>query len=107
MIIQPFVENALKHGLLHKKGMKKLTISFSMNEQLICEIEDNGIGRKHAQEIKERQRNSTSSFATQATEKRIELLNSVNSENYSFQIIDLEEMGQAKGTLVRITLPIH
>lgn len=107
MIIQPFVENALKHGLLHKKGMKKLTISFSMNEQLICEIEDNGIGRKHAQEIKERQRNSTSSFATQATEKRIELLNSFNRENYSFQIIDLEEMGQAKGTLVRITLPIH
>ena len=104
MILQPFVENAIKHGLLHKKGEKKLSIQFILQEQLICEITDNGIGRKHAEEIKSRQNRNTS-FATRATEKRIELLNSFDRVNYKFEIIDLIENGQAAGTKVRISLP--
>lgn len=104
MILQPFVENAIKHGLLHKKGEKKLSIQFILQEQLICEITDNGIGRKHAEEIKSRQ-NRNASFATSATEKRIELLNSFDRVNYKFEIIDLIENGQAAGTKVRISLP--
>lgn len=49
----PYVENALKHGLLHKKENRKLAISFYSieDEQLICEITDNGVGRKRAKEI--------------------------------------------------------
>lgn len=104
MILQPFVENAIKHGLLHKKGEKKLSIHFMLKEQLICEITDNGIGRKHAEEIKSRQ-NRNASFATSATEKRIELLNSYDQVNYKFEIIDLMENDQAIGTKVRISLP--
>ena len=104
MILQPFVENAIKHGLLHKKGEKKLSIQFILQEQLICEITDNGIGRKHAEKIKSRQ-NRNASFATSATEKRIELLNSFDRVNYKFEIIDLIENGQAAGTKVRISLP--
>lgn len=105
MILQPFVENAIKHGLLHKKGEKKLSIQFILKEQLICEITDNGIGRKHAAEIKERQ-NRNSSFATSATEKRIELLNNMDQVKYQLEIIDLFENDEACGTKVRITLPI-
>lgn len=106
MILQPFVENALKHGLLHKKGEKKLRIHFLMNEQLICEISDNGIGRKHAEEIKKRQ-NRNASFASSATEKRIELLNSFDKANYQFEVIDLNENGEPAGTKVIISLPIE
>ncbi len=107
MILQPFVENALKHGLLHKKGEKELTIAFEIEKDtLLCTITDNGIGRDHAQEIKTRQNNSNASFATQATEKRIDLLNTYSKTNYTFEIIDLFENDKAKGTKVIITLPI-
>ncbi len=106
MILQPFVENAIKHGLLHKKGEKKLRIHFSAKESLVCEITDNGIGRKHAEEIKVRQ-NRNASFATGATEKRIELLNNVDQLKYKLEIIDLYEDGEASGTTVRIILPIN
>ena len=106
MIIQPFIENALKHGLLHKKGQKVLTIEFQSNEGLICLIKDNGVGRKHAEEIKERRASNHRSFATNATEKRIELLNEYDKENYSFEIVDLEENGISLGTLVKIKMPL-
>jgi ligand-binding sensor domain-containing protein len=106
MIIQPFIENALKHGLLHKKGNKKLEIIFTLNDVLICEIIDNGIGRKHANEIKLRQANTTTSFATEATEKRIDLLNSYSNVNYAFTIIDLMQEDKPAGTKVILTLPL-
>ncbi len=106
MIIQPFIENALKHGLLHKKGNKTLQVTFTLETALICVIEDNGIGRKHANEIKIRQANATSSFATEATEKRIDLLNSYSHVNYTFNIIDLLDDGKSIGTRVILTLPL-
>lgn len=106
MIIQPFIENAIKHGLLHKKGKKELSIDFQLSECITCLIKDNGVGRKHANEIKERRAENHRSFATNATEKRIELLNEYDQDNYSFEIIDLEENGESMGTLVRIKMPV-
>jgi LytS/YehU family sensor histidine kinase len=82
MIIQPFIENAIKHGLLHKKGNKELTIHFELNEKLICTIIDNGVGRKRSEEIKKRLTEQHQSFATEATQKRIELLNQYANNNY-------------------------
>lgn len=105
MIIQPYIENAIKHGLLHKKGEKKLNIDFSIENELICRITDNGIGRKHAKEIKERQAEKHQSFASKATEKRVELLNHINKENYKIEIIDIEN-DSANGTCVIIRIPI-
>jgi len=107
MLLQPFVENAVKHGLLHKKGDKKLNISFNREKQLlICEIADNGIGRAHAQEIKNRQKEASSSFSTNATQKRIELLNSVDQKNLQIDIIDLYENTNPCGTKVVLKIPI-
>lgn len=106
MILQPFVENAIKHGLLHKKGPKLLTIHFSLEDDLICTITDNGIGRKHAEAIRKRQLGKHKSFATEATEKRIELLNSLDQRSYRFDILDLEENGEPAGTKVIIRLPL-
>jgi LytS/YehU family sensor histidine kinase len=53
LLVQPFVENAIWHGLMHKEGDRKLTIEFTEENDLIkCVIEDNGIGRKKAAEMK-------------------------------------------------------
>ena len=56
MLIQPYVENAIIHGLFHKEGEKRLSIHFSMSTEkdLHCTIQDNGIGRKKAAEIKKK-----------------------------------------------------
>ncbi|MBN8697229.1 MAG: histidine kinase [Bacteroidetes bacterium] len=106
MVIQPFIENAIKHGLLHKKGLKTLKIEFKTNEtELICTIEDNGIGRKRSAEINKKYRTGHYSFATNATEKRIELLNSFSKKQYRFEIIDKEEKGEPTGTKVNIHIP--
>lgn len=106
MILQPFVENAIKHGLLHKKGLRKLDIDFAFDSVLICTITDNGVGRKKTAEIKKRHAEKYASFATQATEKRIELLTSQTGQKYAFEIIDLEENGIPAGTKVIVRIPV-
>ncbi|MES2799786.1 MAG: histidine kinase [Bacteroidota bacterium] len=108
MMIQPFVENAIKHGLLHKQSEKKLRIHFSLLEdKLRCEIEDNGIGREKAGEIKKRQEAQHRSFATKATQKRIELLSLYDNSHYSVTITDLYDGTLAIGTKVDLILPFR
>jgi ligand-binding sensor domain-containing protein/two-component sensor histidine kinase len=106
IVIQPFVENAIKHGLLHKNGEKKLSIHFSMNNNsLVCKILDNGVGRTKAAEIKARARISHRSFATEATQKRLELLNNTRKNKIHLNITDLEDNGKPTGTCVVIEIP--
>jgi ligand-binding sensor domain-containing protein len=107
MVIQPFVENAIKHGLLHKEGEKKVQISFVMGDNSIeCTITDNGVGRKASADIKLRSKRPHNGFAIKATEKRLDLLNDYHKEKIGLQIIDLELGGQALGTTVKIVLPL-
>lgn len=108
LILQPFVENAIKHGLLHKKGEKRLFIHFDLvDAALKITIEDNGIGRKHAQVIKQRQQVVNTSFSTQATEKRVQIMNSFQKQNMQFEILDLIENEEALGTRVVILIPMR
>lgn len=104
MLIQPFIENALIHGLLHKKEIK-IIISFHLNDELICTVEDNGIGRTKAKEIKSRKTNQFESFSLKAIEKRFEILNATQHANGGFRYIDLIENGDVKGTRVEIRIP--
>lgn len=109
MLLQPHVENAVKHGLLHKQGNKKVTISFTIaNNELHITIDDNGIGRQKSSELNEIKNKNHQSFATEALQNRIDLLNSYNQKNISLKIIDKHnQLNQPTGTLVTITIPFE
>lgn len=106
MIIQPFIENAIVHGLLHKAGEKKLTINFELKETLICIIEDNGVGRKKAKAIKDRQRSDYDSFSVKATRKRFDILSSLYPGQFGVIYEDVVVDGIESGTKVKLSLPI-
>jgi two-component sensor histidine kinase len=99
----------LKHGLLHRKDNRKLWIRLRQSEdsnRLVVEIEDNGIGRKRAAEIKSAD-STHKSFSTSATRKRLELLNAERKEKIGLEIVDLMgEDGEATGTMVKLRIPM-
>lgn len=108
LIIQPYIENAIKHGLLHKKGIKKLDVSFSLagNFLEIC-IQDNGIGRKRSEEIKLRNVILHKSFAENAIQKRLELLNNNSMQKIEVSISNINDNEKDTGTRVIITLSMN
>lgn len=110
MIIQPYVENAIWHGLVHKSGKGVLDIDMMLKGRtLVCIVADNGIGRKRAMEIKEKKGMSHRSMGMKVTEGRIDLIRKINnSRETNVTITDLEdETGSAAGTQVVITLPVE
>jgi LytS/YehU family sensor histidine kinase len=105
MLIQPFVENAIKHGLLHKDGLKKLEISLTKDDLFRCTISDNGVGRKMAQEIKERQHKNYESFSVNATRNRFEIMKENYNQDLGVEYTDLVVNGESIGTKVQINMP--
>ena len=106
MLIQPFIENALVHGLLHKEGTKQLSISFHLNDVLTCTIEDNGVGREKSKAIKQRQRADHESFAGKAIDKRFEILSNIFGGDFGIVYEDLQENNEATGTKVILRMPV-
>lgn len=110
MLIQPYVENAVKHGLMHKPDKRRLNIRFRYNAaQNLIEVyvDDNGIGRKKAMEINEKRGYSHKPFSTEANRTRLEILNNENQNPISVQITDkTDEYGNSTGTLVQINIPV-
>lgn len=105
LIIQPFVENAIKHGLLHKKGQKIIELDFMKKDNgIIISITDNGVGRERSKEISKRNQIKYKSFATSAVQKRLELLNQNNPHKITCKIVDLMENENAMGTRVEISI---
>lgn len=107
MLLQPYVENAAKHGLLHKNGLKKLIIHFSEDKNFnIITIDDNGIGRKKSNELNAIKNKNHQSFATVAMQNRIDLLNQNQNHKISIQFTDKTNQNQqAIGTTVSLTIP--
>lgn len=108
MLIQPYVENVFKHGLLHKKEDRKLSIQFLYQPGLLkVIIDDNGVGRRFTQMLNDR-KNKPVSFSSNATAKRIEIMRKLANLNYEVQVIDKHnDMQQSTGTTVIIHIPIH
>ena len=106
MFIQPFAENAMKHGLFHKKGEKRLSIAFSEDDKhLICTITDNGIGTEAAAKIRERQTSLHTGFSTEAIKNRIDLLNQKLEQPIELVQTDLQEEGKVVGHQVIVRFP--
>ncbi|TAN09915.1 MAG: hypothetical protein EPN37_18650 [Chitinophagaceae bacterium] len=108
LLLQPYVENAIKHGLGNKEsGERLLKVNLVLqNEQIICEISDNGIGRKKATDIKiQSSGNPHRSLGMAVTESRINLLKELSYGSASVDVIDLD--GDETGTLIRIMLPVN
>jgi len=109
LLIQPFVENAIWHGLLHKEGMRSLKIRFvdKETESLQCVIEDNGIGREAARAFaKKSSQNNHTSKGVSVAEERLKIFNEHNNDSSKLEILDLKNgNGEASGTKVIITLP--
>ncbi|MCX6318682.1 MAG: histidine kinase [Bacteroidetes bacterium] len=108
MLIQPYVENAIKHGLLHKKDNWDLLLDFKQVGQYIqVTVEDNGIGRKRSEELNQLRQRKHQSFSTQANQKRLEILNKGLANTIALQITDKQdEQGHAAGTRVVLMIPV-
>jgi LytS/YehU family sensor histidine kinase len=112
MLIQPFVENSIRHGLAYvKEGQGILRIDFAKKgNDLICTIADNGIGRKEAANRKSAAHIEYQSKGTSLTQKRIDLINKTNQAHISLTTKDLYQTNAdgttvAAGTEVTLIIP--
>ncbi|MEO5943776.1 MAG: histidine kinase [Ferruginibacter sp.] len=107
MLIQPFTENAIWHGLMHKKAPGSLEIQLcAANKILTCTIIDNGIGRNMAATLKSRSAEKNKSMGVNITSGRLALLNQSKNEEAFLKIEDLVDgEGNGNGTKVILTIP--
>jgi tetratricopeptide (TPR) repeat protein len=108
MLIQPYVENSISHGLMpgENKGFIKIELKLE-NEYISCTIEDNGIGREAAQEKKRNNENKHNSLGTQIVSSRLDLVNALYGTSLKTIYTDLKNInGEPEGTKVEIQIPI-
>ena len=106
MMLQPYIENAIWHGLSHKKGERNLNIRISRKgDNVVCEVEDNGVGRKMSAELKSLYRKEHRSRGMELLSKRFSLLSKEYGSEIQTTIEDLHDNGTALGTRVAITVP--
>tara|TARA_R110002096_G_scaffold74101_1_gene175724 strand:- start:300187 stop:302040 length:1854 start_codon:yes stop_codon:yes gene_type:complete len=108
MMIQAFVENSILHGLMNKnEGERELKIIMKKEgEMLNCIIEDNGVGREKAMEIKQQKKKFYKGTALPNIEERLLIIEKNTGLNIDLKIEDLFENLQAKGTRVNLRLPL-
>ncbi len=108
LLIQPFVENAILHGLVPKEGNGKIEVHFDVqNHQLVCTITDNGIGITKSKEMKENSMKAHQSMALEITKKRLEIMEATIAKSAQIEIKELEENNTIQGTKVTLRLPIQ
>jgi sensor histidine kinase YesM len=109
LLLQPFVENAIWHGLMHKEEGGTVTVSVQQPQpnRLRIEVTDNGIGRAKAAEYKSKSATKNKSFGMKLTADRIELINQLYQTHTEVQVDDLiDERGHPTGTRVLIEIPV-
>ncbi|MBL7906371.1 MAG: histidine kinase [Bacteroidales bacterium] len=107
-LIQPFVENAIWHGIIGLKDNGRIDLSFSKyGNHITCIVEDNGIGRVKAAESRKAEKAKRESFGISLVESRLNLLNNLYDIDMKVEIIDLyNENNVPAGTRVMIDLPL-
>ncbi|MDX2415358.1 MAG: histidine kinase, partial [Bacteroidales bacterium] len=106
MLAQPCLENSIEHGLLPQKARGRLEVSYTLkNDLLMLEVLDNGVGRKLAAS-REQSRIKKKSISTKLTQSRLEYFRkTLKKKNISYEIIDLYNNMEAKGTKVVMIMP--
>ncbi len=107
LLLQPYVENAIWHGLLHKEGDKKIeiTISRNSNHSIAIYIDDNGIGRAAAKALEQRPKDHKS-FGMKIGENRLRLMNTGGTQIAKVDVIDLfDHLDEPIGTRIMIVIP--
>lgn len=109
LLIQPFVENSIWHGIMLKEtqtGWVNIKIE-QQNGMLLCSIEDNGVGREKANQLRNLKTGEHKSLGYKITSQRIELLNLIYRDKFNVSYKDLfDEKNQSRGTRVEIRIPI-
>ena len=108
LLIQPYVENAIWHGLMRKEGKRILSLNvFTLHDKLIIHISDNGIGREQSAKHKPSENGSSKSLGMQITGDRIELISQTLGITAVVKIADVkDENGNAAGTRVELEIPV-
>lgn len=108
MMIQPFVENAIVHGIAHKEEGGKVEVLFEKDgNYLKCTITDNGIGREQASQLKSQQEEQHKSTALAVTQERLDILHAQKNGRKGLEVLDLkDEQGNAVGTKVIVVIPL-
>ena len=108
MLIQPFVENSIWHGLNHLEHGGKVTIQIQKEgESLKCIIEDNGIGRVESAKIKSAKKVKRKSMGMNITTERMEIINNIYDTKNEIKIEDLyDDNHNATGTRVTLNIPL-
>jgi ligand-binding sensor domain-containing protein len=109
-LVQPFIENAIWHGLRYLENRKGyLSVRFMMEREssLVCYIEDDGIGRKLSVRLKTGEQKKRKSRGIAIVEERMSIINSIQKSKFSLQVMNLHEDREETGTKVRIELPFR
>jgi tetratricopeptide (TPR) repeat protein len=109
LVLQPFCENAIWHGLMHKEAEGFLTIELRIEDAiLICTITDNGVGREKAENLKSKTAEKEKSMGLKITADRLALSNNGKNVSTAFEIEDLkDESGAATGTKVIVRICVN
>ncbi len=108
LLIQPYVENSIIHGLMHLKNNPILTIDFILlDNKLKCTILDNGIGRTNSIKNNQKIKRKHHSIGMSITQKRLELLNKNEGIDVVIKITDVNNADQICGTCVELLIPIE
>jgi hypothetical protein len=107
MLVQPFIENAIEHGIRHKNTPGRIDVRFTMNgEKIVCEVEDDGVGRAQSWEMERKERQGHKSLATEIIRDRILNLNKKLKHKIQLEGIDkIADGTQVAGTKVVLDMP--
>lgn len=108
MVLQPIVENAVNHGIFHKKTPGKVTVTFSqLSYDTFCVVvKDDGIGIKQTKKLSKNNIQAHASHSSQVLDDRLKLLEQVDNWHVEYTIKDRSELGNEQGTIVTLTFKL-